>query len=182
MRYQIAYQLVRELEDKMLDSLETLPGDSYTWLRYTVFNNIILTLCEKCCCLNIYTSFWNKYNLDLSHILKLSHFSKAWRNVIVHCTGIHWIRKVDLLRSDCGSKTVTMTTFPYQWYVSHRSCILVSVYTRLFSQSYWGRLERPCVIPSKPAMFSGGVAPGCLLNPGLSKVTAGFGLPRSGSG
>ena len=30
MRYQIAYQLVRELEDKMLDSLETLPGDSYT--------------------------------------------------------------------------------------------------------------------------------------------------------
>ena len=30
MRYQISYQLVRELEDKKLDSLETLPGDSYT--------------------------------------------------------------------------------------------------------------------------------------------------------
>ena len=30
MRYQISYQLVRELEDKMLDSLETLPGDSHT--------------------------------------------------------------------------------------------------------------------------------------------------------
>ena len=30
MRYQMSYQLVRELEDKMLDSLETLPGDSHT--------------------------------------------------------------------------------------------------------------------------------------------------------
>ena len=30
MRYQISYQLVRELEDKMLDSLETLLGDSHT--------------------------------------------------------------------------------------------------------------------------------------------------------
>ena len=30
MTYQISYQLVRELEDKMLDSLETLPGDSHT--------------------------------------------------------------------------------------------------------------------------------------------------------
>ena len=30
MRYQISYQLVRELEDKMLDSLETLPGDFHT--------------------------------------------------------------------------------------------------------------------------------------------------------
>ena len=108
-------------------------------------------------------------------------FSKAWRNVLVHCRGIRWIRKMDILRSDCGSKTVTMTIFLYQWYVSHRSCILVSVYTGLFSQRYWGRLERPCAIPSKPAMFSGGVAPGCLLNPGLSKVTSGYGLPRARS-
>ena len=30
MRYQISYQVVRELEDKMLFSLETLPGDSHT--------------------------------------------------------------------------------------------------------------------------------------------------------
>ena len=30
MRYQISYQRVRELEDKMLDSLETLLGDSHT--------------------------------------------------------------------------------------------------------------------------------------------------------
>ena len=30
MRYKISYQLVQELEDKMLDSLETLPGDSHT--------------------------------------------------------------------------------------------------------------------------------------------------------
>ena len=108
-------------------------------------------------------------------------FSVAWRNVIVQCRGIHWIRKVDILRSGCGSKTVTMTTFLYQWYVSHRSCILVSIYTGLISQRYWGRLERPSVIPSNPAMFSGGVAPGCLLNPGLSKVTARYGLPCAGS-
>ena len=30
MRYQISYPLVRELEHKMLDLLETLPGDSHT--------------------------------------------------------------------------------------------------------------------------------------------------------
>ena len=30
MRYQISYQLVQELEEKMLDSLETLPVDSHT--------------------------------------------------------------------------------------------------------------------------------------------------------
>ena len=30
MRYQISYHLVQELEDKMLDSLKTLPDDSHT--------------------------------------------------------------------------------------------------------------------------------------------------------
>ena len=30
MRYQISYKLVREHDDRMLDSLETLPGDSHT--------------------------------------------------------------------------------------------------------------------------------------------------------
>ena len=74
-----------------------------------------------------------------------------------------------------------MTTFLYRWYVYHKSCILVSDYTCLFSQRYWGRLERSCVIPSIPATFLGGVAPGCLLDPRLRRVTAGYSLPRAGS-
>ena len=40
MRYQGSYQLVRELEDKMLDSLETLPGDSHTSVTVHSFQTI----------------------------------------------------------------------------------------------------------------------------------------------
>ena len=92
----------------------------------------------------------------------------------LHCTGIHRIRKVDTLRSDNGTKSVTMTAFLYRWYGYHRSCILVSDCTCLFGQRYWGRLERPYVISSKPATFLGGVAPGCLLDPRLSRGQPGI--------
>ena len=144
MRYQIAYQLVRELEDKMLDSLETLPGDSYT-SSVTVHSFQTISF--------------------LRYVRSVAE-SERW----IYCD-LTVGAKPSPWRPFCISDT--FLTDPVFWSL---------VNTRLFSQSYWGRLERPCVIPSKPAMFAGGVAPGCLLNPGLSKVTAGFGLPRSGSG